>query len=63
MSHYGKTINSGRYIASVIEELSEGFPIVQCNDTTIAPYKPTKSIIIDVILNAMFTLFCMNVYR
>ena len=47
VSHYGKTMHSGHYIAGVVEELSEGFPIVQCNDTTIAPHKPTKSIIID----------------
>ena len=63
MLHYGKTLNSGHYIAGVVEKLSEGVSVVQCNDTTIAPYKATKSIIIDGILNAMFTLFCMNVYR
>ena len=47
VSHYDKTINSGHYIAGVVEELSEGFSIVQCNDTTIALHKPTKSIIND----------------
>ena len=47
VSHYGKTMNSGRFIAGVVEEHSEGCSFVKSNDTTIAPHKSTKSFIID----------------